>query len=523
MIYIRILDAACVNGSWAMLFSHLNADIFTLFSGSNRHLYELVLVKIYEDFFRSDLHFPTQSEIIGLIYDRLGQHSELWREDEAPVILDQVSRRGRRMRLRRIDAADSQASNEAMVRARHIYNRLCATGWLEETPYGLKVTVDMPQGAMRLVEFLCTLREGASEQLGGLVIEVKNALDALQLNACENALGLHKAARDSASFGRYLRSVLSALREIDRQVRASETIGRRLRHYFKDFVERLLLQDYAAITTTSHPYRFRHRIFAALDALEDSPVDVGAISTVYLEARMARNEVAARDIVYDDIAKIRRVFERIEEAFEHIQQHRGRLETRLRNTVRYAGRRSGSYLLRSEPLLLQLDKLIQARGRTLEIPGPLERRQNPLSPFLLARPRNMRSPIVGGLLVLPSIDPLRELRKRLEREYLDRLTVTPEQVSRFLERRVPPFGETEASTFPIDTVDDFLVFEALRLAVAATGDTTDDVHPLVVHLRQAFSFGRSDEALVDNAWLACRGFAVRRLGDEITLEASRAG
>jgi hypothetical protein len=509
-----------MGGARLMLFGQLNPDIFTLFSGSNRHLYEHVLVRIYEDFFRSDLHFPTQGEIIGLIYERLGHHSELWWEDEAPVILDQViTRKGRRVRRRRSHAADAQASNEAMVRARHIYNRLCTTGWLEETPYGLKVTVDIPQGAMRLVEFLCSLREGMSEQLGGLVIEVKNALDALQLNARENALGLSKAARDSASFGRYLRSVLSALREIDRQVLESDTIGRRLRHYFKDFVERVLLQDYAAITTKSHPYRFRHRIFATLDALEDSVVDVGAISAAYLEARMATDDVGARDIVYDDIGKIRRVFERIEEAFERIQQHRARLETRLRNTVRYAGRRSGSYLVRSEPLLLQLDKLHQARGRILDIPGPLEPRQNPLSPFLLARPRNMRAPIVGGLLVLPTIDPLLELRKRLEREYLDRLTVTPEQVSRFLERRVPPFGKTEAGTFWIDSVDDFLAFEALRLAVAATGDTTDDVHPLVAHLRRAFSFDRINDAQIDNAWLACRGFTVRRLGDNITLEA----
>ncbi|MFD2428827.1 Wadjet anti-phage system protein JetA family protein [Sphingobium scionense] len=122
---------------------------------------------------------------------------------------------------------------------------------------------------MRLAEFLCSLREGLSDQLGGLVIQVKNELEALQRNARENAPGLHKAARDAASFGRYLRSVLSALRDIDKRVVESDSVGRRLRHYFEDFVEKLLLQDYAAISTTSHPYRFRHRIFTALDAIED--------------------------------------------------------------------------------------------------------------------------------------------------------------------------------------------------------------------------------------------------------------
>ncbi|WP_425453150.1 Wadjet anti-phage system protein JetA family protein [Bosea caraganae] len=94
---------------------------------------------------------------------------ELWREDETPVSHDQVlGRRGRRLRRRWLEAVDEAATTDAMARARHIYARLIDTGWLEESRYGLRVTVDMPSGAMRLLEFLCLLREGVSEELGGL-------------------------------------------------------------------------------------------------------------------------------------------------------------------------------------------------------------------------------------------------------------------------------------------------------------------------------------------------------------------
>jgi hypothetical protein len=134
----------------------------------------------------------------------------------------------------------------------------------------------------------------ASEQIGGIVIQIKNGLEALQRDARDNALGLHKAARDAATFGRYLRSVLSALREIDRQLVDSASVGERLRHYFEDFVERLLLQDYVAITTTSHPYRFRHRILGTIGAVEDSIADVAAIAEAYLEARLAEDIGGAR-------------------------------------------------------------------------------------------------------------------------------------------------------------------------------------------------------------------------------------
>jgi hypothetical protein len=418
--------------------------------------------------------------------------------------------------------ADAEATTIAMVRARHIYGRLLQTGWLEESRYGLKVTVDMPAGAMRLMEFLCLLREGVSEELGGLVVEVKNAIEAVRINARENALGLHKAARDAAAFGRYLRSVLSALRDIDRQILASDSLERRLQHYFEDFVEQVLLKDYAAISTTSHPYRFRHRIFEALQGLEDSIVDIDILASAYHEARLAGQIHQARDLVYDDLLKIRHVFDRIDEAFSRIQQHRGRLETRLRNTVRYAGRRTGAFLQQSGQICLKLDRLLAFRpSQPVPIQGVLETLRAPLSPLLLARPRASRAPLTGSTITLTPLDPIWILRRQLERDYLDRLTVRPQQVARFLERRVPPLGHSAASTLWIEDVDDFLAFEALRLAIpGALAGEIDDA--LTRKLLEHFDFDLSLGDPVDNAWLACAGFSIRRKDDHVTLEDGRA-
>ncbi len=41
--------------------------IFYALLGLDRHLYEAVRVKIYENFYRSDLRFPSQVEILGLV------------------------------------------------------------------------------------------------------------------------------------------------------------------------------------------------------------------------------------------------------------------------------------------------------------------------------------------------------------------------------------------------------------------------------------------------------------------------
>lgn len=178
------------------MFRALHPDIFTLFSGPNRHLYEEVLTHVYETWIRSDMLFPTQAEVVAVIYQMLSDRPEFWRDDETPVQFDEIlPARGRRLRRRRSAAADLEATSQAMVRARHIYARLRNTGWIEESRYGLKVTVDMPAAAMRLIEFLCQMREGFSEELGGLVVEIKTTVEAARLMPRENALGLHKSAR----------------------------------------------------------------------------------------------------------------------------------------------------------------------------------------------------------------------------------------------------------------------------------------------------------------------------------------
>ncbi|QTK80490.1 hypothetical protein AT6N2_C2965 [Agrobacterium tumefaciens] len=510
-----------VEKSTTRLFGQLEPEIFTLFAGANRVLYERVVLSVYRNLYRSDLLFPSQAEVVNVIYDCLDREPGLWAEEEVAVDLDRlVVRTGRRVRRRRVEGVNDEATGIAISRSRHIYNRMLQTGWLDEASYGLKTTVEMPSGAMRLAEFLCSLKEGVVEQLGGLVIEVRNAIRAVEEKPAENALGLNKAARDAAAFGRYLRSVLSALRDIDRQVLSSDTLADRLRYYFEEFVEQVLLRDYTAITTNAHPYRHRRAILTALERLEDSSIDTDAIADAYLEARLAPTAAAARDLVFEDISSIRHVFERIEEAFEAIQQHRTRLETRLRNVVRYAGRRT-SFLQRSERLIQKLDEVMSYPGSEVEVRGSLEQRTPGVAPNLLAKPRGARpSPSEGDISIAPP-DPIAEYRRLLEKEYLERLIISPAKVSRFLERQVPPYGEVHGASLTIETADDFLVFEALRLLVAS-GLGTDDSSALSIGMRNRFEFIRDNTRDISNDWLDSPGFIVRRLDGGIALEIGHA-
>lgn len=496
-----------------MLFGVLNQNIFMLFAGENRFLYAAVLMKIYDDCFGAELMFPTRPELIGVIYDALAERPELWHDEGPLVVLEDVSARGRRLRPRAAPGRDRSATVSAMERARHIYARLLETGWLEESRFGLRVTVDMPPMAMRLADFLSGLRQGSGEQVGGLIVEVKNALDAVKASASQNALGLHKAARDAIAFGRYLRSVLSSLREIDRQLLASQDLSERLQHYFEEFVGQILLRDFASISTTAHPYRFRFVILDALQALEDSPADIASLALAYAEARLAANRDQARDLVFDDLQRIRRVLGQIDEAFLRIQQHRSRLEVRLRNTVKYAGRRAEAYLRRSEEIILGLDRVVAANASKkddLTVPGTLQSLASPFSFGLLARPRGERASIISVAMPIVEPEPIDLLRRQLEREYLARITIKSEQVLRFLDTRVLPDQTMEAKDLIMVDLDDFLAFEALRRSVhSVLNGASED--KLSRDLDGRYRFSAGSDARVDNDWVSCTNFAIHRL------------
>ena len=119
------------------------------------------------------------------------------------------------------------------------------------------------------------------------------------------------------------------------------------------------------------------------------------------------------------------------------------------------------------------------------------------------------------------LTPVQIYRRDLQREYLDRLNVRPAQVQRFLERRVLPLSDHAASDLHIADLDDFLAFETLRIAVAGAAGG-QSAKRLLAHLSTDFEFEPDGDGAVDNDWIACRGFIVRRKTDAVTLERAHA-
>ncbi len=495
-----------------MLFRYLHDDAFLAFSREHKHLYAACLLDLQERFFSGVPAFPTPQEVTHAIYDVMRSNPALWNEtDDFGEALPEVISAGRR-RIKRATAITTETSDKALLIAHQIYGRLIGWGWLEVEEYGLRVTIDMPMGPLLVIQRLASLNRDVSQRFGGLIVTVRLNLEAVEKlspdiadrKQREVALALREARNQVDQFTKSLRAILSDLKRIRRTVMDSRTVGDRLEAFFEEFVEQLLLKDFESILTFNHPYRFRDAIVDLARRIAHTPATMQVLSEEYVAASISPSmSEAARD-VEGDLLAIETTFGQIGEMFERIESFRRQLESRVRNTIKYAECGAQGLVGRAGDLARRLDGLI-ARGRhpNATVEWSLEPLRSPWSEFQHAPSREPRRAVAMQPLGDRPTDPLYEIRKHLRLQYISRIAPGSLQVRSFLEKQVPVGGMREARFIAIETVDDFIAFDAAR-RFAVTREIPAEV---ARYFELEFA---PDLPPHDSEWLRCANFIVRR-------------
>ena len=488
------------------LFRHLSDDAFLIFSRRHRFAYEAALLEVHEQFFATGIAFPTPREVTHLLYDLVVRRPDLIDDVDPGEGLPDLISKGRR-RLRFIDTG-GENGDRALRFATHLYQGLLRTGWLEEEEYGLKVTVDMPMGALLVVQRFASLRADVSQRFGGLIVHVKTSLEQIERLPEQNtpksrsdaAHALHTSRINVEAFARGLRAILSDLRRIRKTLLEAQGLRQKMETYFEEFIGELLLKDFQSILTFNHPYRFRDRIISSARTIYVDRTLIGFVEQGYREQDLSPGAEAASDLL-----AIEQAFETVGDMFERIAQFRRVLESRLRNTVKYAeqgerglGSRARDLVPRLEALLLRAEPSLYDRPT---VPAALEPVRSPWSDRHLAPHRQASGAVQARPLSGRPVDPVYLARKRLRSEYLRRINPGPAEVGAFLRRKVPPFCTREARFIVIADVDEFLAFEALRRYAL-----TRTVPPAIAASFDIESAPGSD--VHDCEWLRCPNFVV---------------
>ncbi|MDO9428671.1 MAG: DUF5716 family protein [Methylobacterium sp.] len=449
------------------LFRHLSDDAFLIFSRRHRFAYEAALLEVHDRFFATGIAFPTPREVTHVLYDLVARRPDLIEDIDPGDGLPELVSKGRR-RLRFIDTG-GENGDRALRFAAHLYQGLLRTGWLEEEEYGLKVTVDMPMGALLVVQRFASLKADVSQRFGGLIVHVKTSLEHVERlserntpkNRGDAAHALHTSRTNVEAFARGLRAILSDLRRIRKALLEAQGLRQKMETYFEEFIGELLLKDFQSILTFNHPYRFRDQIITSVRAISVDRALVGLVEEGYREQGLSPGAETA-----DDLLVTEQAFETVGEMFERIAQFRRALESRLRNTVKYAeqgerglGSRARDLVPRLEALLLRAEP---GRYDRPTVPASVESVRSPWSDRHLAPHRQTPSSVQRRPLSGRPVDPVYLARKQLRAEYLMRINPSPAEVRAFLRRKVLPFQTQEARFIKIEDVDEFLAFYALR-------------------------------------------------------------
>jgi hypothetical protein len=451
------------------IFGDLHENAFLVFSRDNKQLYAKAILGLYREFYGT-LHFrstPRRIDVCDFIAEILRQNPELWTEAEKlDGLPDTAARRGRQRRKKRVNA---ETADPVALKADRVYSQLLDCGWIEEYQIGFQTISEMPTAAQALAERFHEIDLGLSQFLGGVVIEIRNALNSLEAKPKENALGLQKGVESATSFIRRLRAIHGSLRSIERDLVQSADLKERLRTFFDDFMGRILIQDFKAILTTNHPYRFKNEIIRLAEALLQNPVIIGLAAEGYVQTQVAESQEKAEHLVAIHLEQIVEAFQSIAEAFRRINEFRMRIESRLRNTVSNMDRVNNEITARLIATIKAISKTEEALAATnrpgLRYPGqvslPLPRLDpgdSDLRAGSLAVPPKPRIPIDGDDLPERFRDPILAELRRLEEHWITISDPTETAAIEWLDSKINPGETLESTMLHIAELEDFFAF-----------------------------------------------------------------
>ncbi|GGO87435.1 hypothetical protein GCM10011348_40620 [Marinobacterium nitratireducens] len=466
-----------------MLFNKLPDDLFLPLSGTNRHIYQTVMLALADLFFDEDLIDPfipkdlVRSTIEEAVV-RLGVRS--WEPEEGDD-----------------NEEGGDGPRSAAEYANRIYRRLVQTGWLEEEQRIYRTFVLLSPSISHLLRSLVSIARLEKRSYGGAVLNVLSSLEAAIKDPAGRGITLSEAAQTAADFSAHLTDMLLGLRELKLSLAETSHAQEIVRRFFDRFVENILVSDYKTLKTKNNPFRFRRQILALLRELQFDTLRLDQLAGHY-QMQFEVGEEEAEAMVHRHINRIIRIFDSVDQRLATIDDFRYRLEKRVADTVRYMDKTTPGMAAR-------LSRVI---GEIARMPDDRIPRLDTLDEVGFFSPASVRSPIRRRVEAKPRviqqqvIDPrVLELRA-LFKEYKERREVTPDRIGAYLERNLGERAELEAQGFRIETVEDYICFSYVRhlASLGKKGKST----------AQRYSIRFRDRYVNVADMVECRDFVIQR-------------
>lgn len=461
------------------LFSHLPSRLFSPLASPAKRAYARLLLALYHRFFDGeDFGSPRKEDVLAFIELEIQRNADMAKEFA-------------------VESNNSDLSQNPSI----VYKNLLTAGWIDEHPQGYVMVVDIDASVSMLYEALDGIDKGEAIHFGGTLAAIESVVERLGEEPVERASTLADCAQRARRFQQHLAAIVGSLRLYEKVITSRPEPAHILAHFFDQFVEKTLIVDYRALKTRNNPFRHRDAIIAAISMYEGDDANIEAFSRGYLEQGLAITPEEARTKVQQHLNLVKTVFWRVEERLEDIDSFRVRLEKRITRTIAYMSQVDASVTARLSNMIQHLAGRVPDGMEEITVDTDLTDHVRCWGPDDLTTPRNAVTKVAPTMMPIQQPDPLITEYDRLRREYLLRLTITPDKIEEFLSRALGEHSSMEACDFVVADTQQVLIFQRMRMIATLTD--TDIARRWRVTIK--------DGALLETRWTTCTDFRVERV------------
>jgi hypothetical protein len=460
-----------------MLFGILPDRIFAPFGGKYAQFYVHALERLHDGIFSPDY--------VGYLRDKDVQ-SELSAALDAWIM----------------DLPPDERS-EIKITGRMAYDELIETGWIAEDRDGWTKYAELTSAAALLLSVLCSLKHRRmQETMGGTMVSVLASIEAAMADPVSRAQGIAEAAKRSAEFVRFLRTVLGTLKAIQVEMLRQPDLNGLVRTFFGDFREKILLSDYSKLTSAAnHPYRFRSDILLKVEEIHqegDRYIDVMAAALV--DQTSVSDVASARIMLLRNLDDISNAMRTIEIARDRIDMAKDEIERRFSNSLRYLDLMERDRNSNFFEGLSALGSLDVDKDTLLDIRFGLIQPVRIFDHTSAAKPVVQRRPVQTKVQRDTVPDPIHEAFRLAKIAFNDLITITPEKFIAYVTQKMEGRNRVTAWEIPPDDIQEFVIFSALRSLPMRSIVLPNDI--VLERL--------DDDEWIENEWVESRNFELRR-------------
>lgn len=463
------------------LFDRIPERLFSPLSGGNRRIYAALILDLYPLFF-DQIHadvFPSKESVRHEIEERLAAMSFAWQDEDDKLLY-----------------LDKDYSYPAIA-----YRRLLDAGWFEEENEGYQVRVAVPPAVGTLWSSLMEITRPDQVFYGGIVLSIFNNVQKAIDDPEEQVLALKQAAQEARRFLQHLNTMIYGLKGLLGDISEFSDHRKILSHFFDDFVERILVQDYKRLKTRNNPFRYRQQILSLIRNLEYDIDKKKRLVDGFMAQTGTEDSEKAWQAINSDIDKLRGVFEQVDGHLERVDRYRSKVERRVADTVRYLDKSQPGMATHIAGLLMALAPYMKDIS---DISEPLF--NLPLIDVLPIGNQSLRDaprtriPPDPRPLKSQFKDPAVQARQKALRAYLDKRRIDPRRLASYLEQQMRDKSSITGKELSINGVEDFIAFTHVRHIEYLPGAQA---------VCRQFSI-KHREGWIDNDWVRCPDFSVHR-------------